>query len=214
MTLTEKIGKNIQSLRKFYGETQNDLAKLFDKSGFTLISNYERGKRRPGQEELKTLADHFSVSVSDLVDGDFSDISTRKIDPQAFLRYINLVFPVVVSKNAYDNDKFRKVYETQLLLRNSLININTPGANPHELLYYMESFWEKDIDDYLDSLEDDGVKEESAANLLSEIFILKFFESALIHFSEKSAVNSTLIKTINNDGLALLEKVRDEILLF
>ena len=62
----EKLGKNIQRLRKEAGLTQELLAELceFDP---TYISLLERGKRNPPYTTLLTIAENMEIHVSELL---------------------------------------------------------------------------------------------------------------------------------------------------
>lgn len=56
----------LYQLRKEKGETQEELAKMFDMTRATL-SAYEKGKIIPPYKKVVTLAEHFGVSVDYLL---------------------------------------------------------------------------------------------------------------------------------------------------
>ena len=69
ISVTEKFGQRIKTLRKERGLSQEDLAEL---SGLdrTYISGIERGLRNVALRNIETLAQALEVSISDL----FEDI--------------------------------------------------------------------------------------------------------------------------------------------
>ncbi|HEV2960405.1 MAG TPA: helix-turn-helix transcriptional regulator [Candidatus Angelobacter sp.] len=62
------FGRRLQRLRKQKGMKQIDLA-VHAGMGRTYISKLENGKIEPGLRALKTLADSFEMTVSQLVKG-------------------------------------------------------------------------------------------------------------------------------------------------
>ena len=71
------IGRMIESLRKERGWTQGELAARVDCTR-QLISNYERGHRRPSYEMLEALSDAFNVPIGFLVTPDEKESALRK----------------------------------------------------------------------------------------------------------------------------------------
>ena len=66
--MEQAIGSFLRELRKEKGLTQEELAEQLNVSNKTL-SRWETGKRTPDLESLLQLADHFSVSVQELIEG-------------------------------------------------------------------------------------------------------------------------------------------------
>ena len=60
------LPNNLKYLREINKETQDDIAKIVDKQN-TAISNWEKGIREPDAIDLKKLANHFDISIDDLV---------------------------------------------------------------------------------------------------------------------------------------------------
>ena len=56
----------LKEIRKRYGLSQTDLAKITNTSQKT-ISNYENGNTEPDIKTIKLLADHFHVTIDNLV---------------------------------------------------------------------------------------------------------------------------------------------------
>ena len=67
MNIKEKIGQRIRDQRKAKGLTRKALAELTDDLKPSRISNWERGDRTPGSEEIKQLAKALDASASFLM---------------------------------------------------------------------------------------------------------------------------------------------------
>ncbi len=57
---SDKLGANIRSLRRAYGETQEQLAAVLYTEKNT-ISNYERGDRQPPRKTIIDIANHYMI---------------------------------------------------------------------------------------------------------------------------------------------------------
>ena len=79
-----KYGNRLKELRKKYGYTQEELAKLLNTSR-SRIGMYEQGKRQPDFEMQETLADFFNVTLDYLFDRKESD-SLDPADEEIFNR--------------------------------------------------------------------------------------------------------------------------------
>jgi len=68
ISVTEKFGQRIRTLRKARGMTQEELAEL---SGLdrTYISGIERGLRNVALRNIEALAQALEVSISELFEG-------------------------------------------------------------------------------------------------------------------------------------------------
>ncbi|MCR4634593.1 MAG: helix-turn-helix domain-containing protein [Butyrivibrio sp.] len=73
----KKIGLNVKTFRSVFNETQKDLAKLL---GFTnkAISLFEKGERRMDIDVLAKIAEHYMITVDELISSDYSN--SEKID--------------------------------------------------------------------------------------------------------------------------------------
>lgn len=106
-----KVGENIKELRRIYRERQEDLA---DAIGVTkaAIANYENWHRIPSREDLFAISKHYNISVSALMKGDFSKVSTPAnwyMNDQELQEYIlSIIFPFVCSDEAMENPNFQK----------------------------------------------------------------------------------------------------------
>ena len=63
---TSTFGKNMKSLRKIKGYTQEQLAVILNTTR-SCISNYELGNRQPDNETISAVADFFNVSIDFLM---------------------------------------------------------------------------------------------------------------------------------------------------
>lgn len=64
--LNNLLGQRIRQLRAERYETQKDIARVVNR-GESTVRMWELGKSQPDVETIKLLADHFGVSVSDIV---------------------------------------------------------------------------------------------------------------------------------------------------
>ena len=74
----QKLGQNIRELRHSWGESLLDLSLVLNKNTST-ISQWESGKRTPNNEILYQIANHYKVTVDELLNGDFSDLPSKVI---------------------------------------------------------------------------------------------------------------------------------------
>lgn len=65
-TLVKQFGENLRALRKGYGMTQDQLARVIGVSKSS-INMYERGEREPGLFVLKKIVEHCGVSFEMLI---------------------------------------------------------------------------------------------------------------------------------------------------
>lgn len=102
-----RLSKNIKSLRKSMGETQEDLAYSIDLDSKSAVANWESGANKPSPENLKKIAAHYRVTVEQLLDGDFNtDFSLLKFfnkisedETDDLLVSIISLFPIIVFKD-------------------------------------------------------------------------------------------------------------------
>ena len=69
--MSTNTGENIKTLRKFYGETQEELGSSMNVSG-AAISYFENDQRSPDIEMTKNIAQHYGVTIDQLVGSDFA----------------------------------------------------------------------------------------------------------------------------------------------
>ena len=68
--MMDRLSNNIKSLRKSMGETQEDLAYSLDLNSKSAIANWESGENRPSPDNIKKIADHYRVTVDQLLNDD------------------------------------------------------------------------------------------------------------------------------------------------
>lgn len=67
-----RLSKNIKSLRKIVGETQEELAYSIGLDSKSAVANWESGANKPSPDNLKKIAVHYRVTVDQLLKDDFS----------------------------------------------------------------------------------------------------------------------------------------------
>lgn len=78
---------NLRYLRKKFGLTQDDVAKLLGYKSFTTVQKWEEGKSEPNMLKIYMLADIFQVSIEDLVLRDIPNKSKVVDMPEKKQRY-------------------------------------------------------------------------------------------------------------------------------
>ena len=66
----DRLSNNIKSLRKSMGETQEELAYSLELNSKSAIANWESGENRPSPDNIKKIADHYRVTVDQLLNDD------------------------------------------------------------------------------------------------------------------------------------------------
>ena len=144
------------------GHTQKDLA---NKLGCvnTTISEYERGKNQPDLYTLSKIADIYGWTVEDLlvdigeVDLSINDIS---ISEEYFKESVDIMYPIIKSPEALDNELFKKAYNRQMSIYEQL--------KRHKKVYTTDL---QDVyDNYIKAWEDHKIY-EAVVNILSIMFI-------------------------------------------
>ena len=159
----EKLGNNIKCLRVAYNESQEKLGEVIHVSK-SAVSMYETGKREPSKETLKAIAEHFWVSIEELLSEDFSAIGNKKVDinPYALWEEIDVIFPIASSSKAIENEHFKKANAIHHAMFDSLRLMAMRNKTTSDT--------EDDIDvcfeEYLEALEYENSKEEAAANIV------------------------------------------------
>lgn len=105
--MMDRLSNNIKSLRKSMGETQEDLAYSLDLNSKSAIANWESRENRPSPDNIKRLADHYRVTVDQLLNDDlcinFSVIdflsSLNDNENYDFLHSFVCLFPIVNFKD-------------------------------------------------------------------------------------------------------------------
>lgn len=104
----EKIRKNIICLRKFYGETQKELADAIGHESQS-VNMWEKGKRKISTQNLELIAEHYHITVNDLIYEDYSDDSgTLVIKENGLDKMLRKMFHLVQTPQAKCNSHFIK----------------------------------------------------------------------------------------------------------
>lgn len=175
------IGENIKKLRKASGHTQKELA---EKLGYTLksISAYETGINEPDMETLSKIADIYGITVDDLLTdmGEMGlSIKDISITEDHVNNAIDIMYPVISSLEALENDIFKKAYNKQVSIYNKLKNGKMVKSEDLMISY----------DLYIDVWEKFGLF-EAVANILSIMFIMcsQITEFDVMEFQNKYAL--------------------------
>lgn len=200
-----QLSKNIKALRIAYGETQEELglALHVEKSA---ISNYETGARVPDKNMLAMIARHFSISVQEILYSDLSNVAKILIDPTAFYRYIDDIFPIVSSEESLKSNTFSEAYKHHCRMYDKF---HTAINNIGSALDFFDDF----IELYIDCIENEEAKLESEVNVLALIFFLWYLSKVLAKSPEYitntpagllqiASSNSILKKHLNNPDAA------------
>lgn len=190
----KQIGKNIRSLRLYFGESQEQLGDVI-KVSKTAITNYEKGNRELSQEKLTAIAKHFMITVDELMYMDLSKIGSFAANNE-FWKYIEIILPIVSSEKAKSNINFKTAFvkhqDGYSLLKKE---------DPKGLEMLIDS-----IDDYLIAYEDEKSKTESAVNIIAwYTLVLLSIKNVPTLFEEKNAVIQNLMKKDHN-----LKRIVDE----
>ena len=222
MSENKRLGTNIRYLRKAHGETQEELAFALGpigKNGDFLvknaISNYENGIREPEEAILSAIAKHFMVTVEELLHQDFSSIEKLTFDNTTFFRRIDEVFPIISSATAMRNDSFRQAFNAHIEIYDELKKCSFDNIEKIEICF----------EGYLDAIDDNNAKVESAGNFISLMFLLLLMikdipafitnpPAILIQISKKDSKAQKIIDDANpsfeNDSKELLKTFVDE----
>lgn len=160
----ELLGANIRSLRMAYGETQEQLGVALHVEKNT-VSYYENGKREPSKETIRAIARHYMVSVEELLHSDLTDIDPIIVNEHSLWKNIRIIFPLISSEKAMQNDNFKKAYQIHKeLLRNLQL----------ENFDYLNSLDLDLLEPYLDATDDENAEAEASANCLALWYMLMY----------------------------------------
>lgn len=151
----ERVGKNIQYLRKAYGETQEELGRVLGIEK-TTVSSYETGTRFPKNDMLEAISRHFMLPVDELLNRDFSDIGYIEVDYDVISERVAVLFPLVSTEEALLNYHFKRAYEHHKKLYDDI------RLRRLDVRYIFLCMGE-----YMEAGEDERSVEEAAANFIS-----------------------------------------------
>ena len=195
-----KLGLNIQSLRMAYGETQEELGKAIN-VGKNTVSNYENGLRTPNNEILARIADHYLVSVEELLNGDFSNYGKIQFDIDNGWKGLDIILPIFKSNKALLNEHFKKAFdENKRLYKHIIDNKEYDFEDDGDALEYC-------MDEYLEAMDDDSCKNEAAANYIA----CWFLQTGCFNFIVVSLKNKSAILTLTAENKQDKEELKEEI---
>lgn len=161
MSTENQLGVNIRSLRKAFGETQEQLGEALHIEKNT-VSSYETGTRIPSKETLRAIAKHFMISTEELLHGDLSSIGKIQIDKDAFWKYIDIVVPIVSSEKALKDSRFRIAYDAHMEFYDELRKVSLDKIDNVDIC----------LEEYAEALENEEIEAEAASNMIGLMFLL------------------------------------------
>ena len=111
-----KLGINIRNLRKAYGETQKELGNIIGVTD-TTISMYESGSNVPDMDTLQTIAEHYRITVDELIDSDFSKMNLKDLNVTWYnvVKAVLAMYPIVYTKEALEDELFVNAYKETII---------------------------------------------------------------------------------------------------
>lgn len=216
MSDLKKLGANIRSLRMAYGETQEQLGEAIFVEKNT-VSYYENGKREPNKETLIAIANHYVVSVGELLYSDLTKIGKINVDQNAFWKNIDISFPIISSEKALSNKNFKKAFDVHKEFYEQLYRGNMDGIDKIDICE----------EGYQAAMEDNEIKAEAAANIIALLLLImallknapEVLKNKPAPLRQAAARNETIRKEIENvdpsfeaDAKELLDEIdNDEI---
>lgn len=182
-----RLGNNIRALRNAFGETQEMLGEAIHAEKNT-ISNYEKGNRAPDRETIVLIAQHYSVSVEELLHSDLSGISKITIDRFAFWKNVDIVFPIFSVEESHADNSFRRAYKAHSNLLTQMKKNSFEGFE--ELDKIIEGYW--------DAYENENIKYEAAANFIGIWYLLvALFQLSSLALTRRTAA---VVQLANKDS--------------
>ncbi|MFC2055644.1 helix-turn-helix domain-containing protein [Chloroflexota bacterium] len=119
------LGDRIRELRKIKGETLKSTSEGTDLS-ISYLSDIERGRTNPSLQTLETIANHFDITVTDLLSGvEFAGVKTDNALPPGLADLLN------------DEEFGEEIDESWIEL---LTKINLRGKRPQSKLQWLELY--------------------------------------------------------------------------
>lgn len=174
MSDLKRLGANIRSLRMAYGESQEKLGEAIYVEKNT-VSNYESGKREPGRDTLTAIARHYMVSVEELLNSDYTHIGKIAFDNDVLLGSIDIIFPIVSSEKAMQNESFKRAFEVHKAFYDQLGQHETNDVGIDEDVRFYGYMTDVCINGYMTAAENNGIKAEAAVNLVAMWYLLMIF---------------------------------------
>lgn len=119
------LGERIRELRNIKGEKLKEISNGTELS-VSYLSDIERGRTNPSLQTLETLANHFEISITDLLSGvEFAGIQTENALPPGLSDLLN------------DEELGEEIDDSWVEL---LVKINLRGKRPQTKLQWLELY--------------------------------------------------------------------------
>lgn len=114
---SKQLSENIKNLRKYFGESQEELAAAVGAGEKTAVSNYERGIHMPKRDVLFAIAKHYRITADDLIYKKFDDLTPipdKKFGDTEYVRQeLTKLFPTILTEGALKQNDFTKAHALQ-----------------------------------------------------------------------------------------------------
>ena len=111
------LGENIRRLRISYEETQAELGDVLNVTKQAVCA-YEAGKRDPDQYMLAVIANHYMISLDELVNTEIPKMRRVRIDPKYIFSRMDTFFPMI----EYDGDRMNPDMVRAQMLHHAIIS--------------------------------------------------------------------------------------------
>ncbi len=164
--MRNNLAHNIKALRRYIGETQEELANGIGLESKASISQYENGKRYPNDVIIERIAKRYKLTVEELVYGDLSNntLSNERIDNKILVQNTMVIFPALVSEDAMEDALFVKGYENHQRIFSISQNATSINENVEKEVEDCIRFYKESVDKNKTC--------ESAANLTALLILL------------------------------------------
>ena len=135
-----RLSKNIKNLRKYMGETQEGLAYSIGLDSKSAVANWESGANKPSPDNLKKIADHYRVTVDQLLEDDFSTDFTliesinhySEDGNDELIHSIVCLFPIMVFKD--EEELYPRLVDAKELYKKFLHHIKNKDEKFYDYL--------------------------------------------------------------------------------
>ncbi|MGN0178028.1 MAG: helix-turn-helix domain-containing protein, partial [Monoglobaceae bacterium] len=114
---SKQLSENIKNLRKYFGESQEELAAAVGAGEKTAVSNYERCVHMPKRDVIFAIAKHYRITADDLIYKKFDDLTPIPDkefgDAEYIKQEISKLFPTIISESALKQNEFAKAHTLQ-----------------------------------------------------------------------------------------------------
>ena len=181
------LGNNLKILRDYYGESQEELAEKIGVAPAT-ISHWESSFRKPKEKNLKSIAQHYGISVEELIKGDMSKCERIpiKYNKQSHIKYIETMFPIIGTKELLE--------DTHLQKGNRFYTMILQKCKENKDID--ENYFRIACDEYYASWEKNE-NVEAVANLLSLFFLI--ISNQILVFKNGDKISERIRIKFNND---------------